>query len=131
MHSRLRDLERDENTCRLDFTPEEAVLCGRAIEELERPKAKERQRKHGGTAPGKKSTSAKLAEVNGDTGETRDKVATAVGMKRTTYDKAKAVVVAAERDPKLRGVVYPAGSLAKATRTCGACHGCSSGRPAR
>ena len=43
--------ERDENTCRKDFTPSEAVEIGRRIEELERKAAKERQKDHGGTAP--------------------------------------------------------------------------------
>ena len=34
--------ERDENTCRKDFTPSEAVAIGKAIEDLEKPKARER-----------------------------------------------------------------------------------------
>lgn len=35
--------ERDENTCRKDMTPGELYALGKAIEELERPKARERQ----------------------------------------------------------------------------------------
>jgi hypothetical protein len=35
--------ERDENTCRKDFTPTEAVAVGRALEELEAKRAKQRQ----------------------------------------------------------------------------------------
>lgn len=75
--------ERDENTCRKDFTPSEAVALGRALESLERPKAAQRQR--GG--PG-----AKLAP--GEKGKTRDAVAGAVGLGHTTYEKAKEVVAA-------------------------------------
>src|SRR5262245_5259645 len=41
--------ERDENTCRKPFTPSEAVAIGQALEELEKAKAKERQ-KAGGRA---------------------------------------------------------------------------------
>jgi ParB-like chromosome segregation protein Spo0J len=116
--------ERDENTCRKEFTPTEAVAIGRALEELERPKAKARQKEHGGTAPGQaKNTGGKLPEVS--SGDTRDKVAEAVGMSGRTYEKAKAVVEAAEADPELRAVademdrtgkVEPAFQKVKATR---------------
>lgn len=98
--------ERDENVCRKDFTPSEAVALGEALEELERRKAKERQKAHGGTAPGKsKNTSGNLPEVRSN-GDTRDKVAEAVGMSGKTYEKAKAVVEAAKENPDLgrRGV---------------------------
>jgi ParB family chromosome partitioning protein len=99
---RLR-AERDENTCRKDFTPSEAVAIGKALEELERKKAKERQKKHGGTAPGRKGdTGGNLPPVKG---KTRDKVAEVVGMSPRTYEKAKAVVEAAEADPDLQPVV--------------------------
>ena len=48
----------------------EAVAIGLELEKLERPKAKERQKKHGATAPGKRrdNTSGKFPEVNGDGG---------------------------------------------------------------
>ena len=70
-------------------TPSEAVEIGKAIEEMERPKAAERRREHGGTSPGKPAdnTSGNLPEVSGDT---RDKVAEALGMSGKTYEKAKA-----------------------------------------
>ena len=98
--------ERDENTCRIDFTPEEAVEAGRGIEKLEGQAAKERQRSHGGTAPGKsKNTGGNLPRVNDPTGKTRDKIAEAVGMSGRTYEKAKAVVAAAKADPELRPIV--------------------------
>lgn len=67
------------------------VALGLALEKLERPKAKERQA-HGQTAPGKNAP-ANLAEAS--KGEVREKVAAHIGMKRSTYEKAKAVVVAA------------------------------------
>jgi len=75
----LLQAERDENTCRKDFSPGEAVAVGQALEAIERPAAKQRQRDHGGTAPGRrKNTSGTWPEVS--TGDTRDKVAAAVGM---------------------------------------------------
>lgn len=46
--------ERSENTLRKDFTPSELLAAGRRIAELERPKAKQRQREggdHGRQAP--------------------------------------------------------------------------------
>ncbi|WP_057354664.1 ParB N-terminal domain-containing protein [Mycobacterium tuberculosis] len=39
--------ERSENTLRKDFTPSELLAAGRRIGELERPKAKQRQREGG------------------------------------------------------------------------------------
>lgn len=94
--------ERDENTIRKDFLPSEAVAIGEALEVYERKKAKERQREHGGTAPGKeKNTSEKISEVF--VGESRQKVSAAVGMSHPTYTKAKAVVEAAKADPEAFG----------------------------
>jgi ParB family chromosome partitioning protein len=89
--------QRDENTCRKDFTPSEAVALGKALEEIERKKAKERQ---GGAG---RDRSSKLYERS--KGRTDDRVAEAVGMKKDTYRKAKAVVDAAEADPALQPVV--------------------------
>jgi ParB-like chromosome segregation protein Spo0J len=92
--------ERDENTCRKDFTPSEAVAIGRALEELERPQAAKRK-----TAGTNQYTepSGKLPE--GSRGDTRDKVAAAVGVSGRTYEKAKVVVQAAEDNPELAPVV--------------------------
>jgi hypothetical protein len=96
--------ERDENVCRKDLTPSEAVEIGRTIEELEQEAAKQRQREHGHTAPGRKgNTSGNLPEVSDNKGRTRDKVAEAVGMSGRTYEKAKAVVEAAQEDPEKYG----------------------------
>lgn len=91
--------ERDENTERKEFTPGEAVEIGMRLEALEKPKAEERkassQAKPGNDGKHPTTGSGKLPEpVKGDT---RDKVAAAVGMSGKTYEKAKAVVVAAEK----------------------------------
>lgn len=79
--------ERDENSCRKDFTKSEAVALGKRLEELERPKAKQRKRagQNQHTEPGDKFTPPSK-------GKTRDKVGAAVGMSAVTYERAKAVV---------------------------------------
>ncbi len=92
--------EHDENECRKPFTRSEAVALGRELEKLEQQEARKRQ---AGAGPkegrGKKSSgSGKLPEP--DKGDTRDKVAQAVGMSGKTYEKAKAVVEAAEEEPE-------------------------------
>lgn len=71
------------------------MALARDLEPLERKDAKERQDKHSGRPP---KTGAKMAPVS--TGKTRDKVAAAVGIPRTTLAKAEKVVAAAEREPK-------------------------------
>jgi hypothetical protein len=95
--------ERDENTERLEFSPSEIVELGRRLEGLEKPAAKERQKEHGGTAPGKRkrNTGGKFPQVI--SGKSRDKVGSAVGTSGKTYEKAKAVVEAAEKDPEQFG----------------------------
>jgi ParB family chromosome partitioning protein len=90
--------ERDENTCRLDFQPGEAVALGLRLEELERPRAKQRQGRAG------QQRSSKLGE-HASAGRTDAKVAEAVGMKKDTYRKAKCVVQAAAQNPDLKPVV--------------------------
>lgn len=88
--------ERDENAERKAFTPLEAVALGKSLEELEKPKANKRQKE--GPKP-----SGNLPEGNGDThkGQTRDKVAAAVGLGGSTYERAKFVADKAEENPKL------------------------------
>jgi ParB-like chromosome segregation protein Spo0J len=105
--------ERDENLCRKDFTPSEALALGKELEALERQEAKGRQQE-GGKA-GARSTNEKLGRATEETapgnlpepdkGQTRDKVAEVVGMSGRTYEKAKQVVDAAEADPSLQPVV--------------------------
>jgi len=90
--------ERDENTCRKDFTPSEAVAMGKRVESLYAKVAKDEQRTHGGTAPGKpRNTCGKLPQVKEvqpkpDQRKTRECVAKTVGMSGRQYEKAKAVV---------------------------------------
>lgn len=87
--------ERDENTVRKDFTPEEAVRIGLALEEIEKPAAQARQ--WAGTPSGK------LPEGPNGKGEALIRVAGAIGMSRHTYERARAVVEAAESDPQTFG----------------------------
>ncbi len=87
--------EHDENILRKAFTPSEKVAIGRALEELEKAEAKKRQ-KAGGQAGGKGS--GNLPETS--KGQTRDKVAKAVGYSGRTYDKVKEVVAAGEQQPE-------------------------------
>jgi ParB-like chromosome segregation protein Spo0J len=97
LQNRVR-AEFDENELRKDFTPEELVEIGESLEEREKESAKERQKDHGGTAPGvARNTSEKFSEVKG---EALNKVASAVGMSRPTYEKAKEVVHAAREEPE-------------------------------
>lgn len=92
--------EQDENTCRKEFTPSEKVAIGKALEELERPEAKKRQAAAGPRAgKGKKSGSVNFSEPV-EKGDTRDKVAAAVGMSGPTYEAAKQIVDAAEESPE-------------------------------
>jgi ParB-like chromosome segregation protein Spo0J len=87
-----------ENLCRKDFSPSELVAIGRAVQELEREKARERQvelgRSHG--AP-----SGKFPE--GSKGQTRDKVAATLGVSGRTYEKAAQIVQAADKEPERFG----------------------------
>jgi N6-adenosine-specific RNA methylase IME4 len=88
--------EWDENAHRKDFTPSEAVAIKREIEVLLKKHAKERQRRHGGTAPGKKSDATDKLNVG-------DRAAAMTGKKRRTLEKAEKIEDAAERDPKRFG----------------------------
>lgn len=88
--------ERDENTCRKDFTTSEAVALGMALEEMEAPKAGERK-----AAAGKANlptVSEDQQILTHDTGRTRDIVGPAVGLSGATYQRAKHVVLA-QNDP--------------------------------
>jgi N6-adenosine-specific RNA methylase IME4/ParB-like chromosome segregation protein Spo0J len=84
--------EHDENVHRKDFLPSEAIAVGQALEPMEREKAKERERSH--TEAGYENFS------DADKGESLAKVASAVGMSKPTYEKAKAVVEAARQEPQ-------------------------------
>jgi ParB family chromosome partitioning protein len=89
------EAERDENTCRLDMKPTEKVALGRALEALN---------PRGQGMRTDLPTSENFPEVQ--RGETRDIVGEAVGMSGVTYQRAKAVVAAAEDEslpPEVRG----------------------------
>jgi len=94
----LLRVERDENTCRKDMTPEELVSLGRALEAEERPKAKARQERLGRThgdpfsSRDEKGTPPKRDR----SGWTSEVVGGALNMSGPTYLRAKAVVDAAE-----------------------------------
>jgi ParB family chromosome partitioning protein len=90
--------ERDENVCRKDFLPSEAVALGLALEEIERPKAKERQqatRAKKGKKVGAAQGGGNLPPPCAANGKSRDKVGEAVGLSGQTYQRAKAVVESA------------------------------------
>ena len=87
-----------ENTDREPLAPTEMVAAGKKIEELERPEA-ERRKKSGQNQHSEPS--GNLPE--GSRGDTRDKVAAALDVGARTYEKAKAVVAAAEADPEQFG----------------------------
>lgn len=82
--------ERDENVCRLDMTPSEKVSLGRALEELERPRAKARRN----NLPNAERKS--FPDSGERAGKVYDLVGESVGMSGPTYKRAKAVVAAAE-----------------------------------
>jgi ParB-like nuclease domain len=88
--------EFSENTMRKNFTISEMVAMKRAMEPLVKAAAKLNQRKHGGTAPGRKST----ATTKLHTGAT---VAKYCGISRRSLEKAEAVISASERSPSRFG----------------------------
>ena len=85
--------EYHENTARKDFLPSEAVAIQKALLPIESQAARERQGTRTDLQP-----PAKLA--GGWRGQTRDKVASYIGIGRTTLGKATKVVEAAEREPE-------------------------------
>lgn len=93
--------ERDENACRLDFTPSEAVALGRALEPKVQAEAKARQRARKGNQRSSHN-SGNFPELSGKA-EARDVIGKAVGMSGPTYNRAKAVVKAAEDEPGVFG----------------------------
>jgi ParB-like chromosome segregation protein Spo0J len=90
---------RDENACRKPLTPSEAVALGRIME----PLAKADAAKRVGGRPSRKQpqTEGKLPSVL--QGRVRDALGVALGMSGRSYEKARAVVSAAEEDPEAFG----------------------------
>lgn len=93
-------MERDENTERKAMTPEELVRLGKALEELERPKAAAREAaaKHraGRARHGLAPAACSGEQAAGAGASTREVVAEALGMSSSSYDRAKTVVEAAD-----------------------------------
>ena len=88
-----------ENAFRKDFLPSEIEAIRRAIEPYERAAAKERQRKHAGTAPGRKHS----GKVSRSEVRTRDRIGCFAGISGRSLAKIQAVVEAAELQPKRFG----------------------------
>jgi N6-adenosine-specific RNA methylase IME4 len=86
--------EAAENLDRKDFTPSELVAIGRDVERIEREQAQKRQ-----------GSRTDLVESCHEVefGKTRDKIAERLGISGRTYEKAKAVVDAAEAEPEKFG----------------------------
>jgi ParB family transcriptional regulator, chromosome partitioning protein len=91
-----------ENRERKDFTPSEAVAIGRVLERIERDNARERQ---AATRFGVRAADGAGQIPPPSEGRTREVVGRAVGFSGKTYERAKAVVVAAEQDPETFGPV--------------------------
>ena len=93
-------MEHDENVMRKPMTPGELVSLGKALEKLETPKATERMSEAGrSAAPGRpRERGDHVIPPFSNKGKTRGIVAPALGMSGASYDRAKAVVNAAN-DP--------------------------------
>lgn len=91
--------ERDENTCRKDLSPFEYVAHGKRLEEVFKPAAEARARTRTDLLPDDCKETF-LAETKP---QVRDQVGSTVGVSGKTYEKAKAVVAAAETDPEKFG----------------------------
>jgi N6-adenosine-specific RNA methylase IME4/ParB-like chromosome segregation protein Spo0J len=94
--------ERDENTERKQMTGSEMVETKRIMEPYLRAQAKERQREHGKTAPGKHSAQKTQSDRPK---RTDDAVAMVCGVSASTLKKATAVVEASEKDPSFLPIV--------------------------
>lgn len=99
----LLKAERDENTCRKAMTPEELVDLGLRIEELERPKAEERQRegrRRGGEVFAGRQASDPTGHqaLDPEARKTSAVVGEALGLSRNTYQRMKTVVTTARDD---------------------------------
>lgn len=94
--------EKDENTCREDPQASEKIILGLQIEKLEKPRAKERQR--AGQEKGRNRSQTVPGNLPATKrSDTRDVVGKGVGMSGKTFEKGKAVVEAAARNPEKYG----------------------------
>ena len=89
-----------------------AVAIGEAIEKIERPKAKAKQKAGGGDkkSPAAKSVGKTLPKrLRDESSRTTAQAAEAAGMSRPTYEKAKAVIESG--DTELVRVIARGGQL--------------------
>ncbi|HET7386828.1 MAG TPA: ParB/RepB/Spo0J family partition protein [Nocardioidaceae bacterium] len=96
----LLKAERDENTCRKEMTASEKVWLAKQIEELERPKARER-RTEGARLGGQIRQGSAFGPPVPEAGDqpyrrSSEVAAEAVGMSRKTYERAALVVATAD-----------------------------------
>jgi len=84
--------EADENTCRKALEPIEAVAIGLAIEELVKPRAEERKQQSPDRPKKGRAICPKISKPQSEHLRTAAVAAAGVGMKRRTYEMAKAVV---------------------------------------
>lgn len=113
--------ERDENTCRLELQVSEKVALGLRLEELEKPKAKERQTsgkgRDGSGGRGNKNLTKKNSKVSQNTNMTDAKVGEQIGMSHATYRKAKEVIESGDKkiidEMNRTGKVGPAANRVK------------------
>jgi len=102
-YQQFLQVESDENTERQELLPSEMVRRLELLEEWERDQARERQRAthlEGRDAEGNPIFGAGKLPAPKEKGQVRDRVAQVGGVSGRTYDKAKAVVQAAEEEPE-------------------------------
>lgn len=83
--------ERDENVCRKEMLLSEKASLGEALFAIQHEEAKERQREHGGTAPGRRANTSEDSFRSEAKGNTRDVVGPALGMSGGTYQHLRYV----------------------------------------
>ena len=100
--------ERDENTQRKAMSAREMVALGKALEEIERPRAAENQvsgLKQGDRVPVRfRGTARESDGLKAETGRVRHEVGKALGISGPTYQRMKTVVNAAEDESQPDGV---------------------------
>lgn len=102
--------EQHENTCRLDFTPSEAVEIGRVVEPLERELAAKRKQS------GYNQYNLPPENFSDGSGNALDKVASITGLSRPTYSKAKKVVEFVEENPDCQYIIKEMDETGKVDR---------------
>src|SRR6185312_9488309 len=90
-----------ENAHRKNFLPSEVDAIRRALLPYETAAAKERQKQHGGTAPGRRRHPGQVS--GSDSGRVRDRIASFCDLSGRTLEKIRAVIEAGEREPRRFG----------------------------